>query len=360
MTAHAINDRRAVAIARDPMPLDAWRAAALALLAVRLIEGFIYWGGGSRRFIYAPSKLDPHATSWMANRFQLAMPGALLGTDHVVAYLLQHLWLRYPAVILFSAAEFLAGLMLMAGLMTRGAALVSVGFPVVLMLLFGWQGPPASTSGRWRRATSPWARPRCWREAAPTRSTTSCSPRPHPRGPQLSPLAWRRACPAHGRDGLPQRGADGAGRHRGVRRRDLQPLARIGLRRLPRRPGEPRQAPHVAERRDVVARSRHTGPRLPRRRHPGRGSHIVDPRCSAPMEASSSIGIPRHRAVCPRARSATTSPTTRSRPVLTASSRRSVPPRPSRSPASGEAVNATTLRLTTVSGNSYEAGVARS
>jgi thiosulfate dehydrogenase (quinone) len=37
---------------------------ALALLSVRFIQGFICWGGGSRRFIYAPSKLDPHAASW--------------------------------------------------------------------------------------------------------------------------------------------------------------------------------------------------------------------------------------------------------------------------------------------------------
>lgn len=42
-------------------PLDPWRMAALALLPVRFIQGFIYWGGGSRRFIYAPAKLDPSA-----------------------------------------------------------------------------------------------------------------------------------------------------------------------------------------------------------------------------------------------------------------------------------------------------------
>ncbi len=152
MTAYTINDRGTATLAREPTPLDAWRAAGLALLAVRFIQGFIYWGGGSRRFIYAPSKLDPHAPSWMANKFQSAMPGALLGTDHVVAYLLQHFWLLYPAVILFSAAELVAGLMLMAGLMTRGAALVSVGFSLVLMLLFGWQG--ATCIDEWTMAAS--------------------------------------------------------------------------------------------------------------------------------------------------------------------------------------------------------------
>jgi thiosulfate dehydrogenase (quinone) len=136
-----------MAIDKVPRPAAAatlgerhWRVAAIALLSVRVIQGFIYWGGGSRRFIYGPEKLDPDAPTWMANKFQSAMPGALLGTDHLIAFLLHHFWLLYPAVILFSAAELIAGAALMAGLLTRLAALVSVGFSVLLMLMFGWQG----------------------------------------------------------------------------------------------------------------------------------------------------------------------------------------------------------------------------
>jgi thiosulfate dehydrogenase (quinone) len=117
-----------------------WRVAAIALLSVRLIQGFIYWGGGSRRFIYDPEKLNPDAHTWMANKFQSAMPGALLGTDHLIAFLLHHFWLLYPAVIVFSGAELIVGAVLMAGLLTRLAALVSVGFSIMLMLMFGWQG----------------------------------------------------------------------------------------------------------------------------------------------------------------------------------------------------------------------------
>ena len=119
---------------------DALRVAALALLSIRFIQGFIYWGGGSRRFIYAPSKLDPNTASWMANKFQSAMPGALLGTDHIIAFLLHHFYLLYASLILFSAAELITGLFLMTGLLTRAAALVSIGLSIVLMLMFGWQG----------------------------------------------------------------------------------------------------------------------------------------------------------------------------------------------------------------------------
>jgi thiosulfate dehydrogenase (quinone) len=118
----------------------AWRTAALAMLSVRVIQGFIYWGGGSRRFIYGPSKLNPDAPTWMANKFQTAMPGALFGTDHLISFMLQHFWLVYAGVILFSAAELVFGAMLIAGALTRVAALVSMGLSIVLMAMFGWQG----------------------------------------------------------------------------------------------------------------------------------------------------------------------------------------------------------------------------
>ncbi len=129
-----------------------WRIAAIAMLSVRCIQGFIYWGGGSRRFIYAPAKLDPTQPTWMANKFQTAMPGAVLGMEHVIAFMLQHFWLLYAGVILFSGAELIVGAMLMAGLMTRAAALVSMAFSVVLMLMFGWQG--ATCIDEWTMAAA--------------------------------------------------------------------------------------------------------------------------------------------------------------------------------------------------------------
>ncbi len=131
------------AIASAPPMTEAqrnWRIAGIVLLSVHAIQGFVYWGGGSRRFIYAPSKLDPHAPTWMANKFQTAMPGALFGTDHVISFVLQHFYLLYAGVIVLSAAELIFGAMLMAGLFTRVAALVTMGFSVLLMAMFGWQG----------------------------------------------------------------------------------------------------------------------------------------------------------------------------------------------------------------------------
>src|SRR5260370_1835791 len=99
-----------------------WRVAAIALLSVRLIQGFVYWGGGSRRFIYGPEKLDPDAATWMANKLQSAMPGALLGTDQLIAFLLHHFGLLYPPVIPFVPAVPVARHALLAGLLARPPA----------------------------------------------------------------------------------------------------------------------------------------------------------------------------------------------------------------------------------------------
>ncbi len=136
------------------IPDRGWRLAAIAMLAVRFVQGWIYWGGATRRFIYGPQKLDVHG-HWMAYKFQTAMPGALLGTGHAVAFLLRHFTLLYSGIIIFSGIELVAGLMLLLGFYTRLAALGTIGLSTVLMLLFGWQG--ATCIDEWTMASSNFA-----------------------------------------------------------------------------------------------------------------------------------------------------------------------------------------------------------
>ncbi len=132
-----------------------WRLIAIILLAVRFTQGWIFWGGGSRRLIYDPSKLDPHSANWLANKFQSAMPGALLGMDKIVDYMLHHFTLLYTSAILFSVAELVFGLFLILGFMSRLSALVTIGISFLLMLLFGWQG--ATCIDEWTMASANFA-----------------------------------------------------------------------------------------------------------------------------------------------------------------------------------------------------------
>jgi thiosulfate dehydrogenase (quinone) len=90
------------------------------------LHWLIYWGGGSRRFIYAPARSERCELD--ANKFQSAVPVAPLGADHIIAFLLHHFYLLYASLVLFSAAELITGLLLMTGLLTRVAALVSRHF----------------------------------------------------------------------------------------------------------------------------------------------------------------------------------------------------------------------------------------
>jgi thiosulfate dehydrogenase [quinone] large subunit len=120
--------------------LDPWHITGLTILSIRFVQGFIFWGGGSRRFIYAPVKLDPYASSWMANKLQSAMPGALLDVNVIISFLLNHFYLLYTSIILFSLIELISGAALILGCFTRFAGFTSACLSIMLMIIFGWEG----------------------------------------------------------------------------------------------------------------------------------------------------------------------------------------------------------------------------
>lgn len=121
-------------------PTDFWALLGLAMLGVRLVQGWIYWGGASRRLIYSVGKLDPSSHGYMAYKMNHAIPGAIFGTDQALSYVLHHPTLLYISIILFTLVELAVGVGLILGFMTRFLGLVSVGLSISLMLMFGWLG----------------------------------------------------------------------------------------------------------------------------------------------------------------------------------------------------------------------------
>ncbi|ODA68102.1 TQO small subunit DoxD [Methyloligella halotolerans] len=111
---------------------------ALALRASAFAMGFTFVSAAWRRFYNAPAKLDIDSPHDVANKLVHAAPGSPI--ESVIHWLLEQPQLTEAATYLMTVGELLAGLGLMFGLITRGAAVGAALLNVALMLIFGWQG----------------------------------------------------------------------------------------------------------------------------------------------------------------------------------------------------------------------------
>lgn len=134
--------------------------AALVLLGTRFVQGFIFWGGASRRLIYDyhdvagvdhAVKLDFDIPGYVAAKLTHALPGALW-VQKPIEWTLSHHDLIVSSVWLWTLAELAVGLGLMLGLATRLSAFVSIWLNVALMLIFGWMG--STCLDEWTMAVS--------------------------------------------------------------------------------------------------------------------------------------------------------------------------------------------------------------
>jgi thiosulfate dehydrogenase [quinone] large subunit len=134
--------------------------AALVLLGTRFVQGFIFWGGASRRLIYDyhdvagvdhAVKLDFDIPGYVAAKLTHALPGALW-VQGPIEWTLAHHDLIVISVWLWTIAELAVGLGLMFGLATRLSAFVSIWLNVSLMLIFGWMG--STCLDEWTMAVS--------------------------------------------------------------------------------------------------------------------------------------------------------------------------------------------------------------
>lgn len=141
-------------------PVSCFSLLALVLLGTRFVQGFIFWGGASRRLIYDfheidgidfAVKLDFGSLGFVANKLTHALPGSLW-VQGPLEWTLQYPDLIIASVWTWTFAELAVGLGLMFGLATRLAALVSIGLNIALMLIFGWMG--STCLDEWTMAVS--------------------------------------------------------------------------------------------------------------------------------------------------------------------------------------------------------------
>lgn len=139
----------------DALPAALWPLLGLASLAIRLVLGWTYWGGASRRLIYAQVKLDPSSHAYLANKLVHAAPGAAFDITPIMHWLLHQPTLLHVAIILFTLLELVVGVGLMLGFATRILSIGGMGLAVVLMVIFGWMG--TTCLDEWTMAASGFA-----------------------------------------------------------------------------------------------------------------------------------------------------------------------------------------------------------
>ncbi|MFM2484728.1 TQO small subunit DoxD [Celerinatantimonas yamalensis] len=117
-----------------------WQVAGIMALAIRLVSGWTYWGGASRRLIYATAKLDPTSHAYLANKLVHAAPGMALDLSGFMYWLLNHSTLLHVAIIFFTLVELVVGVGLIIGFATRLMSIIGLGLACTLMIIFGWMG----------------------------------------------------------------------------------------------------------------------------------------------------------------------------------------------------------------------------
>ena len=139
---------------------DCFALLGLVLLGTRFVQGFIFWGGASRRLIYSfhdidgidyAVKLDFDGPGFVAAKLTHALPGTLW-IQAPLEWMLQFPDLIVASVWFWTFAELAVGLALIFGLLTRVAAAASIGLNVSLMLIFGWMG--STCLDEWTMAVS--------------------------------------------------------------------------------------------------------------------------------------------------------------------------------------------------------------
>lgn len=121
--------------------------AGLMALGVRLVQGWVFWGGASRRMFYtfktvhgqlSAVKLNPDVGGYVANKLVHAMPGSMF--PDVVDWIVMHGGFLHFMVWFWTIVELVVGVGLIIGIATRFLAFASVGLNISVMMIFGWMG----------------------------------------------------------------------------------------------------------------------------------------------------------------------------------------------------------------------------
>lgn len=114
---------------------------SVAMVAIRVVVGWMFFSAFHRRVVLAPQKLDPDVAGYVGEKFNTFMPGAILGVGDMIAFLLDHPSLLLGFLWVFTIIEALVGLALIFGVATRLAAFGTLALSAGILFGAGWLGP---------------------------------------------------------------------------------------------------------------------------------------------------------------------------------------------------------------------------
>ena len=120
------------------IPGQAFSAAGMFTLSLRLVTGWTYFSAFWRRLIL-DNKLDPDAAGYIGEKFNHFLPNALL-IKPGIEYLVTHEQALWWSMLVFTVVEAVVGLLFILGFFTR---LMSIGVTMLalgILLGAGWLG----------------------------------------------------------------------------------------------------------------------------------------------------------------------------------------------------------------------------
>ena len=110
------------------------------LWALRVILGIQFLSAWARRYVNVPSKMDFNSPGNVGQKFSQFMPHAIWPVKPIIHAIIIHPPIAAGFLILFSWIEFLVGLFLITGTLTRLAALGASLLSLLILLGAGWLG----------------------------------------------------------------------------------------------------------------------------------------------------------------------------------------------------------------------------
>lgn len=127
---------------------------SIAILPVRFTYAWMYISAPLRRVVLASGKLDPNSPLWVGHKFNSFLPHAsnFFFLHDFVEYLVLHPNLLASFLWVFTAIEFLAGVGIALGLLSRLSAIGATLLPLGMLWGAGWQG--ATCLDEWQIGTT--------------------------------------------------------------------------------------------------------------------------------------------------------------------------------------------------------------